>query len=790
MSEQEAEAKLFIRLAAAGVEKTKAALKGVRAATGQLSRELSNVGAAARAARAHLGRISSAAVNVGKVGAAASVGLGGLAAGFIAASRAGLDSIVENERFARSVGLTFRQYQVIRSAAEKSGMEVDALNGFLINFADKAFDASIGAEGSAEQLASLGISAVDARGELQDMYTLFLRLADSVSAMPDGTAKTGALSIFAGDDGARAIELLNLGSRGIEAQAVAAARAGEIISDAEARVAKDAVIALDRLLSSLKITRDQIALIFAPDLQAAAERFRNTIIENKDAIREFANSSWDRLIQYSSDLVAAIDGRDGDIKTDWIAQATSDFRDLFAVISGDETRNIENTQIASTRNSFRAFSEDMRSTWETVLRPLLDGMQAALRAVSAGLREAFGIDLDPRSVGILLVAAKVTGLVGGLVASLRAVSAIVGTLLANPLIASIVASGLAILNGKRAADALGLTGGVSNEQIRADLSVIAARGEEIAARDGQAAGAAYVAAYVQGLLNAGVAQSRLQRTLDLISRPADEGGLGFDAARDADLLRAQTQRLAAEFAGAGAMVRDGELVLPVDFAIVDRGTDAEKAAAFGRQLGDAALDALRDQLTLDLSPLQQGVAAATESGAQSARPDFSAIQRALEQAARNGVEAGISNGAAGSGIDLPFIPARDPSKIPTVARSIGGMIRGAGSTTSDSILARVSNGEYVLRASAVRRIGTRMLDALNAGVLPAFAGGGLVAITPTPSLPVSDLGSRAASRAVILQLPDGSQAPLRGDGDVVAQLEKRLRRSTVAQAARKPGWYK
>lgn len=56
----------------------------------------------------------------------------------------------------------------------------------------------------------------------------------------------------------------------------------------------------------------------------------------------------------------------------------------------------------------------------------------------------------------------------------------------------------------------------------------------------------------------------------------------------------------------------------------------------------------------------------------------------------------------------------------------GGHVRGPGTGSSDSILARLSNGEYVVRAAAVRRYGTNLLDRLNGLQLPAFADGGLV----------------------------------------------------------------
>lgn len=55
----------------------------------------------------------------------------------------------------------------------------------------------------------------------------------------------------------------------------------------------------------------------------------------------------------------------------------------------------------------------------------------------------------------------------------------------------------------------------------------------------------------------------------------------------------------------------------------------------------------------------------------------------------------------------------------------GGLLSGPGSGVSDSILARVSDGEYVVKAASVAKYGPQFLDQLNAGVLPAFSDGGL-----------------------------------------------------------------
>ena len=58
----------------------------------------------------------------------------------------------------------------------------------------------------------------------------------------------------------------------------------------------------------------------------------------------------------------------------------------------------------------------------------------------------------------------------------------------------------------------------------------------------------------------------------------------------------------------------------------------------------------------------------------------------------------------------------------------GGYVSGPGTSTSDSIPAWLSDGEYVIRSAAVRRIGRAHLDALNA---QGYANGG--AVGPIPS---------------------------------------------------------
>lgn len=63
---------------------------------------------------------------------------------------------------------------------------------------------------------------------------------------------------------------------------------------------------------------------------------------------------------------------------------------------------------------------------------------------------------------------------------------------------------------------------------------------------------------------------------------------------------------------------------------------------------------------------------------------------------------------------------------------MGGLLKGPGSGKSDSIHALVSNGEYVVNAESTKKF-FPLIQAINSGKLPAFAEGGLIGASPTPT---------------------------------------------------------
>lgn len=100
----------------------------------------------------------------------------------------------------------------------------------------------------------------------------------------------------------------------------------------------------------------------------------------------------------------------------------------------------------------------------------------------------------------------------------------------------------------------------------------------------------------------------------------------------------------------------------------------------------------------------------------------------------------------------------------------GGYVSGAGSGTSDSIPAWLSNGEFVIRAASVRKLGLGLLNSINNGFVPpslsygrfGYAGGGLVGAT----------GGLSGGRPLTLVIDGRQFGGLSGSDDVIGNLEK------------------
>jgi hypothetical protein len=158
-------------------------------------------------------------------------------------------------------------------------------------------------------------------------------------------------------------------------------------------------------------------------------------------------------------------------------------------------------------------------------------------------------------------------------------------------------------------------------------------------------------------------------------------------------------------------------------------------------------------------------------GDPNAAADLTADATAASQAAQAAVPPIVvpiavgPTGAIGSYADLQAEFARQQEGFAS-----GGLLRGPGTGTSDSILARVSNKEYIVNAKQTARF-LPLLEAINSGRfrLPRFATGGAVSTSPTASYRF-DLNGRSISGA--------------GPADQVTAFASELRREVLRRGRR------
>lgn len=781
---------IIIRLSAEGVQAITGAFQRVSKAVTRLGKSVDTIAKRAALARKGLVAMGRSARTVAKAAGAAGAAVAGLGAATFALAGASAGRADEQIKEARTLGLTVEQYGRLLLAAEQAGLKSGEFGKALATLNDLAFEAATGSEEAADKLARIGVSAVDVNGQIRPTGDLLNDIADSFAGMPEGITKSALSMELFGSRGRRMINFLNNGSAGLENLGRQAEATGTIFSTEDAQLAEVYNDTLDRIGRTFRGIRDQVGVQLLPAMLDAAEAIERFVLRNNDAIVSFSVKRWKAAIQVVRDIVSVLDGAEKDVKTEWVRRAAVGIRDLRALFTGGDIESeffrriregaldiaaamrtaerfardayeairngasiardaykilsgeegpLENNALEPLRDVWNAFSDDVSKSYNNVIKPTLDELSKLLGKASRSLNLFFGLSGDSaittKQLGIALVVAKLTGALGLLINVARLGLTVLATVFAG-------VSGIA-------AATVGLFASIRGARVaESQLEEVGQRANEIAAQSGDAAGAAYQLAFVESVKNRfGL------RAANAIAGAFGSIGIGPGAV---------------DFEGAETQLK----------AIVE--TDPE-AAKRGFELAFSELGVpLRDGTAFVGTELDvQGATLSPEAQAQLSELETTLRVQGIELSddVRRTLAEGLSTGA---------------SAAPLPAFSTGGRVFGPGTATSDSILARLSRGEFVIRAAAVKRFGAGFFERLNNGALPAFATGGLVSM-PSPDLSAGLMSSgpaRAGGRPVILNLPDGSQAELTGDADAVGALEKKLRRSATAQATRKPGWYR
>jgi hypothetical protein len=217
---------------------------------------------------------------------------------------------------------------------------------------------------------------------------------------------------------------------------------------------------------------------------------------------------------------------------------------------------------------------------------------------------------------------------------------------------------------------------------------------------------------------------------------------------------------------------------------------ADVFRAIGEE-GPKVFSAIGQEISAIFSGIWSGVVTGASSmwdqivaDAQAAVNRIVGFWETVKAAIRQASDAGNISGTGAAGESNPF------------AGATGGYVRGPGTGTSDSIFARLSNGEYVVRAAAVQRYGVGFLSRLNSMQLPKFNMGGLVNtfdnLASSLAIPRFAGGGLAVAGGgsmsnVTIQFPGLPDiVGLRGSSSVVDDLRKAASMAQIRSGGRKP----
>jgi hypothetical protein len=209
----------------------------------------------------------------------------------------------------------------------------------------------------------------------------------------------------------------------------------------------------------------------------------------------------------------------------------------------------------------------------------------------------------------------------------------------------------------------------------------------------------------------------------------------------ADVLRGPDNAEKDSFAAAGSSaftaVNEGGAGGAAEAATTGLGLFAEKVMTSAAGLGDwasQALTSIAQFFGLSLATQSQtttSTLAATQTGILSGA-------FALLTVAANSLATALATAAASSAASGASSIAGSMFGFAT-----GGAVNGPGTGTSDSIMAMLSNGEYVINAASTKKF-RPILEAINSGNMdmPAFADGGAVDLRGASNKVMKDVAGR------------------------------------------------
>jgi hypothetical protein len=654
------------------------------------------------------------------------------AAALVGAVKSAADYGDQLDNMSQRTGVAVEELARLQYAAKLSDTSTEALSKGIGNLSKLMVGAAAGGAESGALFERFGISLRNTDGTIRGTSDVLYDLADVFATMPDGPQKTAlAMEFFGKKLGQELIPLLNQGSEGLKAMADEAERLGLVLNSAQAKAAADFNDNLDRLGQLSKSVAVSIGNALIPALN-------NMLAKLNDANRADL-SIWQ--------ILGALPKQGEDVATQ-LKQASAELEKLKAKRAELQKQNLADggsTDTGAIENAIAA--EEKRVEYLKLQNKRIAGDDEATA------KERLNI-----AANLAREQAKLE--------QLKAIAA-----------------------GKASADILKTDKDRVAEQIKDAEKLREAlqkawetsRKEALkAAEDAQkllekAAGVRTSATdKANELRNAGLSDEEKQslalaQALDLQSQGDYYAAAAASAKLDGRTQAFETYQKQAEqfldramkFAEASANPDVIEGVGEGQARLIESQARAKQAEAAALEAQATAQAETIKKLDADITDLKTKAASIEiKADITQAEGQIASLQAQLDKLSDKTVTVTMQTVSA----DI------NSAGLGEFAR--GGQIHGPGTKTSDSILARLSAGEYVVRAAAVDHYGAGILHRINNMQIPKFADGGMV-------------GGTAASGATVNLSLDGRTYSMQAGGDVVAALTDAVRREALRKGGRR-----
>lgn len=267
---------------------------------------------------ANVQRASRAAVRTG-VGAglaagAAGLGIGVAAFGTIKEQAGRADELIKLSRATQTNVETLSAYAF---AAEQSGVATATFAAAFKGLRTNISAVQKGAEDNPFQ--KLGIATRTSTGELRQLDDVLREAVDKLSQVEDETQRAILASeIFGGKAGPEMASSIELGAKGLDDYITTAQKFGLVVTESSAVAAETFNDRLDDISQRLLGLRAEMSAPFFLPFSEVFVQLGEMIDRNKAKIIEFGSAVASRVLSVVEDLIAIIEGRDGDVQNTWI----------------------------------------------------------------------------------------------------------------------------------------------------------------------------------------------------------------------------------------------------------------------------------------------------------------------------------------------------------------------------------------------------------------------------------------------------------------------------------------